>query len=517
LTILVQDNGASIKLSDEQVLMINVQDVNDNLPEFNEQGRYQELIVSEGDEGSSGVFINKAFDRDSAELQSNYYYIVGGDGSSMFGIDKTTRELKRIQPVDRETNDKYSIVLKVTEDDSPPAESGLTCLDVETSNSLSCVNITVGDINDTPPKFDQQQFITDVALDVQPDEKNAISYVSATDQDLQENTKLSYSINTQETCCNTICEPLGNKFRIDENSGAVYLIDYVELKTGCSFKIGVHVNDGIESQSDDAVLTIGVIKDDQTVKLLSSIESDKFPKLEFEQDLGAILEATVIVDKILSKQTVTRANKAASEVTFHAKKDTVVVPVNEIQSVLDSNEVDVNVFLATYGIVGQTVTTVVEEDNTTQIIAIVIVAVLALLCVALLTAVICLKRKINHNKKIENAMMETREDNMRERTMRNGFPIHQGTVNTNQLFNLANEGIEETDLDNLYQSDVDVDIDDNSVDMAQQEEKSISRSNSEAEFKIDYTPTNETSNMHLAAALNSAVGDEDVNFDDTQF
>ena len=50
-------------------------------------------------------------------------------------------------------------------------------------------------------------------------------------------------------------------------------------------------------------------------------------------------------------------------------------------------------FLATYGIVGQTVTNVTEEDNTTQIIAIVVVAVLALLCVALLTAVICLKRK----------------------------------------------------------------------------------------------------------------------------
>jgi len=179
--------------------------------------------------------------------------------------------------------------------------------------------------------------------------------------------------------------------------------------------------------------------------------------------------------------------------------------------------VDVNVFLATYGIVGQTVTNVTEEDNTTQIIAIVVVAVLALLCVALLTAVICLKRKINHNKKIENAMMETRDDSMRERTMRNGFPIHQGTVNTNQLFNLANEEIEETNLDDLYQSDVDNDIDDNSVDMAQQEEKSIPRSNSEAEFNIDYTPTNETNNMQLAAALSSAVGDEDVNFDDTQF
>ena len=39
----------------------------------------------------------------------------------------------------------------------------------------------------------------------------------------------------------------------------------------------------IESQFDDAVLVIGVIKEDQTVKLLSSIESDEFPKLKFEQ------------------------------------------------------------------------------------------------------------------------------------------------------------------------------------------------------------------------------------------
>ena len=32
----MQDNGASIKLNDEKILMINVQDVNDNLPEFDE-------------------------------------------------------------------------------------------------------------------------------------------------------------------------------------------------------------------------------------------------------------------------------------------------------------------------------------------------------------------------------------------------------------------------------------------------------------------------------------------------
>ena len=32
----------------------------------------------------------------------------------MFGIDKTTRELNRVQTIDREANDKYSVVVKVT-------------------------------------------------------------------------------------------------------------------------------------------------------------------------------------------------------------------------------------------------------------------------------------------------------------------------------------------------------------------------------------------------------------------
>ena len=82
----------------------------------------------------------------------------------------------------------------------------------------------------------------------------------------------------------------------------MFLIDYVDLQTGCSFEIVVHVTDGyvlylfqiyscniklcfyrIESQYDDAVLLIGVIKDDQTVKLLSSIESESFPKSQFEK------------------------------------------------------------------------------------------------------------------------------------------------------------------------------------------------------------------------------------------
>ena len=49
------------------------------------------------------------------------------------------------------------------------------------------------------------------------------------------------------------------------------------------YKLKLFIFYSIESQFDDAVLVIGVIKDDQTVKLLSSIESDKFPKLKFEQ------------------------------------------------------------------------------------------------------------------------------------------------------------------------------------------------------------------------------------------
>ena len=40
-------------------------------------------------------------------------HIKGGDGSSTFGIDKITGELSRVKAVDRETTDKYSVVVMV--------------------------------------------------------------------------------------------------------------------------------------------------------------------------------------------------------------------------------------------------------------------------------------------------------------------------------------------------------------------------------------------------------------------
>ena len=43
----------------------------------------------------------------------HYKLVTGGDGSSTFGIDKITGELNRVKAVDRETTDKYSVVVMV--------------------------------------------------------------------------------------------------------------------------------------------------------------------------------------------------------------------------------------------------------------------------------------------------------------------------------------------------------------------------------------------------------------------
>jgi len=522
LTIRVQDNGISVRYSDPKTLIIYITDENDNPPLFSQKN--QVISVPEGSPGSTGVFIDLATDADSNDKETNYYFVVGGSGTQKFDIEKETGEIKRKEEVDRETKDKYDVVIKVTEEDTTPTEFGLSCEDVEGENSYACINITVTDVNDCSPVFSENPFLTDVSLEIQTSEDIPISFVTATDDDLAPNNVLQYSITSQQDCCGT-CEPIDQKFVItDPSRGDIYLVKELDIENGCSFKIGLKVTDGDPTHFDESELIIGVIKDDQTVKLLSAYPRLDFPKKEFENDLGNILKATVIVDSIITFE-LEGNTLIKSEVTFHAKEtgSNNLIPVEEINSVLDSNTKEVTDFIITYGIQFQSAPVVVEDDNTGQIITIVVIAVLALLCISLLISVICMKRRMNRNKRVERAMEETMDVTKRRHLSVVGGINTNYKTNENPLFNTLDEGAEVTlNIDDVYESTHDDfdDLDNNSIKLdAEKQEKETSQTESYTEdFNIDYNFGGESNNANLAAAFSNAIDENgEVNFDDTEF
>jgi len=522
LTIRVQDNGISVRYSDPKTLTIDITDENDNPPLFSQKNQF--LSVPEGSPGSTGVFIGLATDADSNDKETNYYFVVGGSGTQKFDIEKETGEIRRKEEVDRETVDKFDLVIKVTEEDTTPTELELLCEDVVESNSYACINITVTDVNDCSPVFSENPFLTDVSLEIQTSEDIPISFVTATDDDLAPNNVLQYSITSQQDCCGT-CEAIDEKFVItDPSRGDIYLVKEIDIENGCSFKIGLKVTDGDPSHFDESELIIGVIKNDQTVKLLSAYPRLDFPKKEFENDLGNILKATVIVDSIITFELEGNA-LINSEVTFHAKEtgSNVLIPVDEINSVLDSNTKEVTDFIIKYGIQFQSAPVVVSNDKTAQIITIVVIAVLALLCISLLISVICMKRRMNRNKRVERAMEETMDVTKRRHLSVVGGINTNYKTNENPLFNTLDEGAVVTlNIDDVYDSSHDDfdDLDNNSIKLdAEKQEKKTSQTESYAEdFNIDYNFGGESNNANLAAAFSNAIDENgEVNFDDTEF
>jgi len=228
----------------------------------------------------------------------------------------------------------------------------------------------------------------------------------------------------------------------------------------------VRVRDNSEDHSDDATLKIGVIKDDQTVKLLSTHSVDWFTtetRFKFEEELGEVLDSTVIIDKILPFQSDLN-DLIQSQVTFHAKitGSNQLVRIDAIDRDLDSGDPEVDLFLAKYGIKGRTIAAVAPQDNVLQVAFIVTSAVLILISGTLATSVYCLKQRLSRNKRVERAMEETFSGI--ERPSKSGVPSNYKT-NENPLYDLSNN--EPTlNIGNVYEStdDVEDNIDNNAID-----------------------------------------------------
>ncbi|KAF2353703.1 Cadherin, partial [Trinorchestia longiramus] len=146
-------DGGVPPLSATALLNLTVLDTNDNAPSFTQQaytGR-----VSEGAPLGEYVAQLSAHDADSGDNGRLAYSITGGNEGGHFAVNARTGALTLADRVDRETAAQYSLEVTVRDRGSPSLSSSVS------------VAITVGDINDNPPHYDQPAY----AAIVQEDKK----------------------------------------------------------------------------------------------------------------------------------------------------------------------------------------------------------------------------------------------------------------------------------------------------------------------------------------------------------
>ncbi|XP_067674016.1 protocadherin Fat 4-like [Haliotis asinina] len=178
-------------------LSILVQDINDNRPLFNPK-TYTASIQEHSVEGSNIVKVT-AVDIDEGQNSTFNYTLV--PESDIFKIDPQTGyiQVRNSTILDRETQETFTVTVNTTEL-MPPAPESLTCM----GNCTADVTITLLDINDHSPVFVN----TPYSFSSSNAAGELIGTVTATDEDIADNGRVTYSISH-------------NYFSVNETTGSI--------------------------------------------------------------------------------------------------------------------------------------------------------------------------------------------------------------------------------------------------------------------------------------------------------
>uniref|UniRef100_A0A3P8VAA9 Cadherin EGF LAG seven-pass G-type receptor 3 n=1 Tax=Cynoglossus semilaevis TaxID=244447 RepID=A0A3P8VAA9_CYNSE len=178
LAITAKDNGIPQK-SDTTYVEVNVNDVNDNAPQFLST-RYQGTVSEDAPPFTSVLQIS-ATDRDAhANGRVQYTFQNGEDGDGDFTIEPTSGIVRTVRRLDRESVPFYELTAYAVDRGVPPQRTPVQ------------IQVTVLDVNDNAPVFPADDF------EVQVKENSAVgsvvAQITATDPDEGTNAQIMYQI-----------------------------------------------------------------------------------------------------------------------------------------------------------------------------------------------------------------------------------------------------------------------------------------------------------------------------------
>jgi len=201
IRVVSRDKGPPYREAEVNVV-INVSDINDHRPAFGQRHYFVEVK----EQLPAHVILNlTATDRDIGINAAFFYSILSGNSDNSFVIDSASGALSTAGPLDREEDDSYILLVRVS--DLHGNQSYGVVFDDST-----VVEVLVEDANDNRPIFSKSVYPVEIYENITTG--TAILQLSAQDQDLGVNTGLRYYIVS------------GNgleRFFIDGFSGVLYV------------------------------------------------------------------------------------------------------------------------------------------------------------------------------------------------------------------------------------------------------------------------------------------------------
>uniref|UniRef100_S4RWC7 Cadherin domain-containing protein n=1 Tax=Petromyzon marinus TaxID=7757 RepID=S4RWC7_PETMA len=251
-------------------LDILVQDVNDNPPLFS-QSAYATTLSEAALIGISVLQVS-ATDADIGSNKALYYQIInnGKNSSECFYIDSSSGLILTSRFLDYEQNQVHNFLVRASDSGMPFLTSDVP------------VTITVTDINDNPPVFNQllyEAFVSELAP-----RGHFVTRVQASDADASDTDKLEYSILSGNDHMN---------FVVDGKSGIISISNLRKQTLAPQYRLNISVSDGVFTSTAQVHVNI------QSANLHSPIfgQNEYVKEIPENSEVGTLLTLVQATDK----------------------------------------------------------------------------------------------------------------------------------------------------------------------------------------------------------------------------
>ncbi|CRL00705.1 CLUMA_CG013962, isoform A [Clunio marinus] len=219
------------------MLRVTLTDINDNQPTFN-QSEYH-AYLSENSPAKTFVYKAHATDKDSPKNSIIQYAITAGSGKDFFTIDSNTGTITSRISFDYEEQNKYQIVVKASNPDSP-------------MSSATKITIHITGVNEFYPRFIQPVFHFDVSESAEVG--TSVGLIQATDKDSGEDGKVYYLL---------VGSSNDKGFSINAESGVMFVSRNLDRETQSRVVLTVMAKNfgGIRGNDTDEAQVIISIQD----------------------------------------------------------------------------------------------------------------------------------------------------------------------------------------------------------------------------------------------------------------
>lgn len=274
----------AIPLSGENVrVVVRVIDENDNAPTF--PSAHMQVEFPENTPRDTKRALNPARDLDLGQYNTQRYAIVSGNANNAFRLSSHREkdgvlylDLQVNGYLDRETAASYGLVIEAYDGGVPPLKGSMT------------VNVTVLDVNDNQPTFNQSRYYATVLENATV--ATSILRVFATDVDDGDNGLVEYSISRRQS-------DKEGYFTVDRNTGVISVNRPLDYETRQVHELVVVAKDrGDQPLESTAFVTVRVVdvNDNQPDINVIFLSDDATPKISERAQPGEFVARISVHD-----------------------------------------------------------------------------------------------------------------------------------------------------------------------------------------------------------------------------